>query len=743
MRKPIDLEQGWDQIEEGIGEFIKFLEGETHKNETVNMNIGLYTLVYNMCTQKSPNDHSQQLYDRYKGTYLKYISASVAPSLRNTHDEFFLKKLVKRWKNHKLMVKWMRKIFNYLDRYYVIRYNLESLQEVGIHAFRDTIYEEMKEKARDAVLKQMEMDREGVIVDYDMLREVLSIFQEVGMGSIQYYERDFEQAMLKATGEYYQRCATAWIQEDSTPDYLKKAEARLLEEEARVDKYLHVEGKANLLKEADNKLLDQHLNVLLEKEDSGFNALLSDDRLEDISRMYRLFSRLPHGLDPVASLFKQYIEEEGMNLVRKLSESARQKMAEGSKEGPSGVTDHSFVQGTIALQDRYSGIVSNCFDSSPLFHKAMKEAFESFCNKSISGASVPELMSSFGDAILRKGGASRLVEDDLDIVLDKLVKLLAYISDRDMFSEFYRKKLARRLLHATSCGEDTEKGVLTRLKQQCGQQFTSKMEGMVQDLQMAREKERNFRNWLEERNITLPLDMNVTVLTTGYWPSYKTLEMELPDGMVTGLQHFSQFHDEAAPSRKLIWQLGLGSVHLKATFDKTYELVMAPVQAVVLLCFNDDDASEEMNFADLKDNTKLPEEDLSRALHSLCLAKYKILLKASPEKKISKTDVFRLNKKFSDRARRIRIPLPAVDDRRKVQEEVDKDRRHTVDAAIVRIMKSRKTLSHSDLMLEVVQQLQKMFQPDIKVIKRSIEGLIERDYLERDTDNQQVYKYVA
>jgi len=67
---------------------------------------------------------------------MKYISASVAPSLRNTHDEFFLKKLVKRWKNHKLMVKWMRKIFNYLDRYYVIRYNLESLQEVGIHAFR-------------------------------------------------------------------------------------------------------------------------------------------------------------------------------------------------------------------------------------------------------------------------------------------------------------------------------------------------------------------------------------------------------------------------------------------------------------------------------------------------------------------------------------------------------------------------------------------------------------------------------
>ena len=58
-------------------------------------------------------------------------------------------------------------------------------------------------------------------------------------------------------------------------------------------------------------------------------------------------------------------------------------------------------------------------------------------------------------------------------------------------------------------------------------------------------------------------------------------------------------------------------------------------------------------------------------------------------------------------------------------------------------MKSRKALAHQQLIMEVVQQLQRMFQPDIKVIKRSIEGLIEREYLERDAANQQLYKYMA
>ncbi|MFS8006767.1 putative cullin repeat-like-containing domain superfamily [Helianthus anomalus] len=44
---------------------------------------------------------------------------------------------------------------------------------------------------------------------------------------------------------------------------------------------------------------------LLEKEHSGCRTLLQDDKVEDLTKMFRLFSKIPKGLDPVANMFKQ------------------------------------------------------------------------------------------------------------------------------------------------------------------------------------------------------------------------------------------------------------------------------------------------------------------------------------------------------------------------------------------------------------------------------------------------------
>ena len=72
---------------------------------------------------------------------------------------------------------------------------------------------------------------------------------------------------------------------------------------------------------------------------------------------------------------------------------------------------------------------------------------------------------------------------------------------------------------------------------------------------------------------------------------------------------------------------------------------------------------------------------------------------------------------------------------------VEEDRSIAIEAAIVRIMKARKRLKHHQLIAEVLAQLH-FFKPQPKTVKKRIEHLIEREYLERDPDDQTVYKYL-
>ncbi|KAL9325548.1 hypothetical protein ACSQ67_006193 [Phaseolus vulgaris] len=800
-RKTIDLEQGWDFMQKGITKLKNILEGLPETQFSSEDYMMLYTTIYNMCTQKPPHDYSQQLYDKYRESFEEYIVSTavnrsqtmkqhllrypaqkrlfmwssfvrmfewkgnnnvrferdeikkrsclchvylinmgrklkvraniavlqqgaalwkpvvlqlaiapraaqimaavgsetktpfltpgmnlfgggilVLPSLREKHDEFMLRELVKRWANHKIMVRWLSRFFHYLDRYFIARRSLPPLNEVGLTCFRDLVYKEVNGKVRDAVISLIDQEREGEQIDRALLKNVLDIFVEIGMGQMDHYENDFETAMLKDTSAYYSRKASNWILEDSCPDYMLKAEECLKREKDRVAHYLHSSSEPKLLEKVQHELLSVYANQLLEKEHSGCHALLRDDKVEDLSRMFRLFSKIPRGLDPVSSIFKLHVTTEGMALVKQAEDAASNKKV--------------FVRKVIELHDKYLAYVNDCFQNHTLFHKALKEAFEVFCNKGVAGSSSAELLASFCDNILKKGGSEKLSDEAIEETLEKVVKLLAYISDKDLFAEFYRKKLARRLLFDKSANDDHERSILTKLKQQCGGQFTSKMEGMVTDLTLAKENQTSFEEYLSNNpNADPGIDLTVTVLTTGFWPSYKSFDLNLPAEM-----------------------------------------------ASALLLFN---LSDRLSYSEIMTQLNLSDDDVIRLLHSLSCAKYKILIKEPNTKTISSTDHFEFNSKFTDKMRRIKIPLPPVDEKKKVIEDVDKDRRYAIDASIVRIMKSRKVLGYQQLVVECVEQLGRMFKPDVKAIKKRIEDLISRDYLERDKDNANMFKYLA
>ncbi|XP_050369015.1 cullin-1-like [Argentina anserina] len=739
MQTPIAFHEGWEILLKGYTKLKEILEGLPRKF-TSEEYMELYSIIYNMCTQKPPNDYSEKIYDEYKKLFEEYIDSTVLPSLTEKHDEFMLRELVQRWSNHKVMVRWLSRFCHYLDRYYIVRRTLDSLKLAGENEFKNHVYLKMHAKAKDALLALIMREREGEQIDKALMKNVVDMYVEIGMGGMQNYEEDFEKHMVDDSVEYYSRKASVWIVEDSCPEYMVKAEETLRKEKERVLNYLHSNSEQKLVERVQKELLVVPGAQLLDKEDSGCWTLLRNDKEDDLSRMFRLYSKVSEGLVPVAAMFKKHVTNEGTALLQQAEEATA--ASSGNKpSAEAGDPGLVFIKKVIELHDKYMGYVLNCFQNHSLFHKALKEAFEVFCNKSMAGYSSAELLSTFCDIIFKKKG-DRESEEAMEETLDKVVTLLAYISDKDLFAEFCRKKLARRLLRGDTDNLDNERMFLTKLKQQSGAQFTSKMEGAVNDITLSKDDQKNFKEYLCLNNANLTLEFSTTVLTTGNWPTYKTSDLHLPEEMAKCVEEFWKYYAEKHKSRKLTWIYTLGNCSVKGNFEpKPIELIVSTHQGALLLLFN---TSETLSFSEIVTHLNLPNDEVIRILHSLSCGKYKILLLGSNTKTISASDTFTFNSKFTDKMRRIKVPVPPLqDERKKVTEDVDKERKYSIDAALVRIMKSRKVLGHQQLLTECIELLQRMFKPDVKTIKRRIEDLITREFLERDSEIPNTFKYLA
>ncbi|KAG8876272.1 Cullin-3 [Tulasnella sp. 332] len=743
----------WDALSQSIAEI--------HNHRAYNLSFEEnYRYAYNMCLYRKADDLYQGVCKLVTANLDKLAKETIVPAFptgpvsgggenvqKAQEGERLLKAIREVWDDHIGSMGKLRDLLKYMDKTYSTTARVPPIFDQGLQLFVKRIIHSpvypIRSHLIETLLSQIQVERDGYTINRSAVKGCVEVLMEVQdvHDMVTIYKKEFE-----------------------------PTEERFQSERSRTQYYLASQTEAPLLGTLEDHLLTPHLDTIIYMPSSSLESLIDADKVTDLQRLYRLFITVPNGLPVLRKALRETIlrrgkevnaaevagEGEGEN-DGEPEEPAEDVKGKGKKKaGPSAKPTAAsrsvevallWVQNVLDLKDRFEKLLKVCFADDKSIQTTVNEAFKSFIN---SNKKSPEFISLFIDENLRKGLKGKS-DQEVDVVLEKTITVFRFVDERDVFERYYKSHLAKRLLQGRSISDDAERGMLAKLKVECGFQFTQKLEGMFNDMRISNDHMSGYRDHILKPHVVPPdLDLTVSVLTSTFWPMALTAApCTLSPELTVACKTYERFYLSRHSGRRLTWQPNMGSADVRVQFNtKTHDLNVSTYALVVLLLFENLTEGDILAYDELKQASSIEDVELKRTLQSLACAKFKILKKHPAGREVLNDDTFSFNHEFTSPMQRIKIgtvsaKVEDVEQRKETMERVDEERKHQIEACVVRIMKDRKTLSHNELINEVTRQLSSRFQPSPSQIKKRIEALIEREYLNRGEDKKSYVYMVA
>lgn len=749
--KSADLDQTWAYLTSGVDHIMTRMEAGLSFADYTN----LYTTVYNYCTSTkmhSRMDSSNRtganlvgsdLYNKLSGYFVQHFQPMMEKS-ESLQGVDLLRYYAAEWDRYTTGANYLNRLFTYLNRYWVKRERDEGKKGVyqvytlALSQWKTYFFAHIQKensKLTNAVLRLITQQRNGEIIDQGLVKKVVDSFVSLGLDNsdpnkecLDVYREQFETDFLTATETYYKSESEAFLAENSVSDYLKKAEERLREEEARVERYLHAKTRKELVSKCEHVLIRAHSELMWE----SFQSLLDFDKDEDLQRMYALLSRIPEGLEPLRKRFEGHVKQAGLSSISKL-------VGEGETNAEN-VDPKAYVDALLEVHRKNSDTVQRSFKSEAGFAASLDKACREFVNRNAAtGASStksPELIAKHADMLLRKNN-KMAEEDDLEGALNRVMILFKYLEDKDVFQTFYTTKLSKRLIHGVSASDESEASMISKLKEACGFEYTNKLQRMFTDMSLSKDLTDSFKERMSQSHDDMDITFSIMVLGTNFWPlNPPSHDFVIPQEIIPTYDRFSKYYQSKHSGRKLTWLWNYSKNELRTNYlNQKYILMTSSYQMAVLLQYNRHDT---LSLDELVSATAISKDLLTQVL--ALLVKAKLLVN-------EEQDQYDLNPGFKSKKIRVNLNLPIKAEVKAessdVLKAVDEDRKYVIQATIVRIMKARKTMKNQALIQEVISQISQRFAPKIPDIKKAIETLLEKEYIERVEGSKDTFAYVA
>lgn len=728
------------------------------------------------------------VYDYIKNHFDTMYQTLIIPNMGAKRGIPLLVEFARNWDNHKRFAECLRQLTFLAEprkTYMGTPSTIPTITSLAHNYFKEKVYDLYKPYIMDIVQDQIMKDRLGEPVETQSVKSMVELYCVMGLAASindfkdkndvvnrtltmdasknTVYIDDFETVFVGLTNEYYQALSDKWINECSVPEYLVNAEKSFNIEEELLSRYCHTSTAPKLLTQLTQTLLIRYHNALLMNERTGFVQLLNNHCESDIGRMYRMFVKFENGVVPMTEMLCKYIIDLGNNII----DQRRMRLAgaDGKKYDASDVV---FIQQLISLHNKYVALVHDYMENNPSFQKTIQDAFKTIMNTSPREDEIhptSELLAVFVDMVLKgKVGDEKMTEEQITTLLTDSHAIFGYLHDKDHFQEFYRNHLSRRLLQSRSHSSDAEKHMISLLKSTHGATFTQRFEAMItnysnpdvavpvaefkEDLAVwTRKRQReDTESGVQPRDT---IDFEVRVLCGGSWPSmYDTSTLVMPI-YLRELTDFYTYHfnERHGGTRRLAYAHTEGQMIIRANIGEKAqdwkEFTMMPIQAMILLQFNE---RTELTPSALAKLCGLNEEEVMKLIHPLIFAPVCKLLEnknVKPGGKFMASDVLTVNTKFKNPLKRIAVPFIAMREKSVINSsETETQRKHVVDATVIRVMKSRKTMRFDALIAETQRQI-RIFNADIRLIKSRIDDLINKEYLERSEQDRTELSYLA